>query len=337
MIVAGENSKYLPYISRLHNTISLNWHINYECNFACEYCNQVKNRSNFKPFDCDQFNRVFSETDLSFSVHMSGGEPFLYPDFIQICKIITQKHWVSINTNLSTENVYEFADIINNSKIVFVNCGVHILQREIGSRRMSDFIKKIIYLQEKNIKVYANYVTYPPLIHRMQKDFVFLRKEGIQNIQAQIFQGYYRGKEYPKSFSEDDKRLIKELGCDRDQILILDKNRSFFRKYCNAGRRSFYMDAKGNLYRCLQSHRKYGNLFDETFSIDSEARLCPFKECDCPFEAILNVTDRATMTKNIFIGHSEIIFKLTDILSKCFRDPAYICGRMYHKLYRRGL
>jgi len=49
--------------------------------------------------------RRFEELDRTCLVHMSGGEPFLFPGFVEMCAGLTRRNWISINTNLASPDL----------------------------------------------------------------------------------------------------------------------------------------------------------------------------------------------------------------------------------------
>lgn len=62
----------------------------------------------------------FERTGLTWLVHMSGGEPFYFPHFTELCQGLTEKHSISINTNLSHRDVIHFARAVNPQKVEFI-------------------------------------------------------------------------------------------------------------------------------------------------------------------------------------------------------------------------
>ena len=108
--------------------IFANWRINLLCNFRCEYCfysvfivDRKKQTINTDDeYNIEKIVEGFNKTGLTWLVYISGGEPFLQPDFLELCRGLTEKHYISINTNLSTRNIYDFAKHINPEKVTFM-------------------------------------------------------------------------------------------------------------------------------------------------------------------------------------------------------------------------
>ena len=61
---------------------------------------------------------------------MTGGEPMLYPNFVSLAGLLTRGHYISLSTNLSTANAYEFADTVAGNRVISIRANIHILERE---------------------------------------------------------------------------------------------------------------------------------------------------------------------------------------------------------------
>jgi organic radical activating enzyme len=102
---------------------------------------------------------------------MTGGEPFLYPDFVGLCAALTRSHYISLNSNLPTSKFYQFAYTIDPKKVMVISAAAHISEREKSKNGVERFIEKVVYLQEKGFNVFVSYVTEPSLFPRIEKDF----------------------------------------------------------------------------------------------------------------------------------------------------------------------
>lgn len=90
------------------------WHLTNRCNFFCEYCHPqiryVLNRKHLDEPTPELVVRRFDELGKVCLVHMSGGEPFMFPGFVELCRGLAANHFISINTNLASDDVAEFAE-----------------------------------------------------------------------------------------------------------------------------------------------------------------------------------------------------------------------------------
>jgi len=92
----------------------ISWQLNELCNFRCPYCFCGEEKLSREHPACGKYSPehiadCFDRTGKTWQVHMSGGEPFLYPRFVELCMALTRSHYISMNTNLSTANANDFA------------------------------------------------------------------------------------------------------------------------------------------------------------------------------------------------------------------------------------
>ena len=73
---------------------------------------------------------IIDEYDQPVSVKMVGGESFLYPRFVELARCLVEKHYILLSINLSTKNVYEFADVIPPERVLTICAASHITERE---------------------------------------------------------------------------------------------------------------------------------------------------------------------------------------------------------------
>ncbi len=267
----------------------ISWYITENCNYKCDYCGVWKNnQQNLMPIDVDKLSKGLNSLNGNWIIYISGGEPFLEKNFIQICKEITKKHLLAFSTNLTSINVYDFADQIDPAKCLFINASVHIIEREKTKNGTNSYIEKMLYLQNKGFNVIAAYVAYPPLIDRIVDDFEYLRYKGLEKVKLKIFMGDYQGKFYPKSLNEYQKAILNSLDADYPELEIINYNFNYNGKLCNAGVNSFAMDRYGRLSRCSSISKNYGNIFEQKIVIDCNPRPCPQNKYLCIHECIEN-------------------------------------------------
>jgi hypothetical protein len=253
----------------------------------------------------------------------------LEKNFIEICKEITKKHYLSLNTNLSTSNVVDFAYNINPEKSLFINAAVHITVREKKDKELTSYTEKMLLLQKMGFNVIAYYVVHPSLLSRVKSDMAFLLSKGIQKVRVKVFRGVYMGKYYPFSFSTAEKKYIEDMDGDFPEFEILNKVHNYKGQLCRAGQRFFFMDRTGNLKRCSSLNRRYGNLFEKRIIYDTELRPCPIRKCGCPYEGIRNKLSRKG---DICALLKETIIEKSLKFNKVMKDP-----RLLKKLKEKGI
>lgn len=303
--------------------IEFNWLLNYFCNFQCTYCYFGENKA--KGFvglpDTKKVTDGFNNTGKICLIYMTGGEPFFFPNFIELCQKLTQKHFLAINTNLSHKEVFSFAELINPEKVKSINCSLHIQERD-SLKQIRGFIEKYKRLEEKGFYTFVSYVMYPPVINRFEKDYAYFKSEGII-LRPKVLRGKWSRLEignsgifrkiknileplYPNAYTEMQKSkiisYIDKSQKDGDFIvnhendawegrmsdlgldkLFIDGMPSFKGKYCLAGKTFVRMTPTGEVYRCYDDNYYLGNLFERKITLFEKPAKCMAKRCNCPY------------------------------------------------------
>ena len=156
------------------------WELNRFCNFRCPYCHPLirATRNNIFLKGHDNIAKIveaFNKTQKIWLVHMTGGEPFMHPNFIELCQGLAEQHYISINTNLSSDLVYDFREKIRRSRVKFIDCSLHITERErLGLK--DDFIKKFVLLKDHNYRIFVHEVMWPPILDRFEEIYNLQRR-----------------------------------------------------------------------------------------------------------------------------------------------------------------
>lgn len=233
----------------------VHWHISYFCNFNCSYCFVGRSiKTTFRGVgDIKRIVDSFNHLGVTWLFDFSGGEPFLYPNFVKLCEELTKNHMIGINTNLSHKDVYLFAKNIDPKKVRYLNCSANIQERKrLGL--VNDFIDKFNFLKAKGFVVFATYVMYPPLLYKFAADYSYFKSKGII-LRPKVFRGTYScylsqyipnlpifrklkrffNRTYPNAYSskEKDKILfyIKSSQNEKESIADHEDNRQLGRIY----------------------------------------------------------------------------------------------------------
>ena len=308
----------------MQQMVEINWLINDCCNFNCVYCYPGSKKNEFIGIrDIDKIADGFKKTGLRWLIYISGGEPFLSPNFLELCQQLTKDHIISINSNITHHDVYRFAELINPAKVRCIHCSLHIVERE-RLQLVDDFIKKYKYLESKGFYLFVSYVLYPNLINRFRRDYAFFKSKGII-LRPKLFRGSYnrvnpnkinfpflwRFKsyfilDYPGAYSTRQKEniisYIKQSTKDGSfdishkedlsrgrlsdvylDTLFIDGYPSFRGKYCMAGKEFVRMTPTGEVYRCYNDNYYFGNLFERTISLFEKPTVCTSNFCTCPY------------------------------------------------------
>ncbi len=304
-----------------HCDIEIKWHVNYRCNFRCTYCfSRPKWKKSWKLWDIDKIVDGFNRLGLTCHIFLTGGEPFLFPNFIDLCKKLTKRHIISIVTNLSHKDVNRFIEEIDPGRVRFIICNIH-LQERLRLNLMEDYIKKYNLLKDKGFFLVADYVTYPPLIKRLARDYEFFKSKGII-VRIKIYRGpflkfsilkhprlrrlkNYFTLKYPEAYTAREKAIIhkhideslgdQEMGIPPDahklggrfpnRILekcYLDGVPTFKGNECTAGSEFMKMDPQGKVNICYSGKDHcLGNMFEGEIKLLDKPIICPYDVCKC--------------------------------------------------------
>jgi MoaA/NifB/PqqE/SkfB family radical SAM enzyme len=256
------------------------WHLTNRCNFFCEYCHPqiryVLNRKHLNEPEPELVVRRFNELGRVCLVHMSGGEPFMFPGFVELCDGLTRRHFISINTNLASPDVPDFAKRVAPGRVAKIVAAIHQPERELRGMELDSYAANYRALRDAGFDVTALYVLYPPLLTRLAGDLDRLRELGVDHVRAKVFKGVYEGVRYPEGYTEAQKALI--LANSGEYVFnrpYLDGLLSFRGQPCSAGVTSFKVTVTGDVRRCASVPTGYGNLYEGTFIPASINEPCP--------------------------------------------------------------
>jgi MoaA/NifB/PqqE/SkfB family radical SAM enzyme len=258
------------------------WHLTNRCNFYCEYCHpqirHVLNRKHLTEPAPELVVRRFDELGAVCLVHMSGGEPFMFPGFVSLCEGLTVNHFISINTNLASADVPAFAASVPTDRVAKIVAAVHQPERELRGLELDAFARNYRSLRDAGFDVTALYVLYPPLLPRLGSDLRNLVSLGVDHLRAKVFKGVFEGVRYPEGYTDEQKALI--LANSGEYVFnrpYLDGMLSFRGELCTAGVTSFKVTVTGEVRRCASVPTPYGNLYDGTFQPATAYEPCPAK------------------------------------------------------------
>ncbi|MBC8501376.1 MAG: radical SAM protein [DPANN group archaeon] len=215
------------------------------------------------------------KTDKDWIIGMTGGEPFLYPDFVEVCKELIKHYRIAIDTNLSLDSkVREFAEAIDPKMVEYIYVSTHIRERE-RRKDVNGFIDRVLLLKKKGFRVTVNYVLHPDLIERFEKDHEFFKSRGIA-LSVRPIQGKFNGKIYPSSYTDSEKKLILKYS---------PKVKSYPANFkgipCNAGRNFIRINDAGEVMRCASDKKTLlGNIF-YGIKLFNQAMPCTVDKCHC--------------------------------------------------------
>jgi len=277
----------------LNNDIYFTWDIHYKCNFRCPYCWfytgwTVASKRNIylSPEEWIMHWKKVYDKYGSVHIEITGGEPFIYPNFIELVRLLSSMHTLKITTNMSGD-IESFVKEIDPKK-VNLDLNFHPLFANIDI-----LIKKAILLKKAGFRAGVCYLAYPP---QMRKIEIFKKRfedVGI-NFALAAFWGEYGGKRYPESYTQKEVEYIRPFLGDIDRVVYHLKGGSPKGKLCNAGYKYAVIQADGNVIRCGQlPDRIISNLAEGDFHLLDKPEPC---EADfCPCNEYINLLDETVI------------------------------------------
>jgi MoaA/NifB/PqqE/SkfB family radical SAM enzyme len=114
------------------------WQLLNTCNYRCPYCF-------FPPLTLGEkltvhaepevWRRVIDRTGLTWLLHITGGEPTIYPRFAELCQLLTATHYLSFSSNLTHSSVVDVAKRVDPSRISFIRRGEAESPREAAMKQ----------------------------------------------------------------------------------------------------------------------------------------------------------------------------------------------------------
>ncbi len=278
--------------------LTMLWYITSICNFNCPYCSDHSNEyPNTYKYSPKEITKRFDEKNNTWHIILTGGEPFLHNHIIELCSLLSRKHYLSINTNLSTNNIADFANQINPDKIIAINASIHILSRNNNS--LDKYIKNFLLLQDKGFNIIGSYVVYPSLINQFESDILKLKKLGLKQISSKAYIGTYNNKRYPAAYSDEEKKRIFETMSNEVDMPEYHRYKFFKGLKCSTGRKMISIRPDGEIERCMSDSTSLGNFFSGNYSLYKKDVKCKAKECLCPYQGMLFAKNRHWIKKNI--------------------------------------
>lgn len=272
---------------RLNGKKMFSWDIHWKCNYRCPYCwwhgrwDKISVHNYYPGIQrlIETWNRIY-ELYGPVQIDISGGEPFLYPDFLEFLSAVTNYHRLTINTNLSFEAKGMIEIVKNNRNKIKLNATFHPLFVDFDT-----FVEKAALLQHNDFSIGVAYLAWP----RQIKDIVVYRKKfkkkGFQ-LSILTFWGNYAEKKYPGAYTQREKEIISQNLGERSGESFQIEPIIVQGKLCNAGHTYATIHPDGKTLRCgggsWEKEDSYlGNLFDKDFSLLQEPYPCSSKYCPC--------------------------------------------------------
>ncbi len=280
----------------------LHWVVTLKCNLSCAFCSlprkQQKNplfeklleilirryrlkrtilSDAGKKINIPSLIKALEKTNKIFRVGFTGGEPFLISNFVEACEKITKKHYIALNTNLTSDKIKGFCKKVDPLRVVHFHTSPHI--KELERLDLLDrYISNFLLCKEKGFIIFAQEVAYPPLLAEAEKYKRFFNKKGIE-LTFEPFMGEHNGKRYPRSYTAQE---IEVFGLNKESSSDIE---SFYQKgkLCNAGYNVGVVGPCGEIKPCFATFEIMGHIYGE-IKFKDKLIICPHEFCSCLFK-----------------------------------------------------
>lgn len=251
------------------------WNMTRKCNYRCDYCYYPHDNT---PVDFTlpvaRIKAFLDSTGREWVIGMTGGEPFLYPGFVEICKTLTQSHIIAVDSNLSVSSkVREFAHSVDPSRVQDIYASLHIEERE-RTGGVDAFIRNVLLLRDNGFVVKVNYVLHPRIVDRYKQDAELFRSHGIE-LAPRPFKGKYQGAAYPNAYNDKAKAIFSGTP-DAGKKMIFN----FKGVPCHGGHTFVRLEPDGTVMRCAGDKSIIGNILGEVNLADGP-EPCRVNRCPC--------------------------------------------------------
>jgi MoaA/NifB/PqqE/SkfB family radical SAM enzyme len=284
---------------RLAYDVEADWLLLFTCNFRCAYCFFPPAMLGEKlvvhgsPSDWED---AFAATGRRWLLHVTGGEPFVYPGFVELCERLTRRHVLSINTNLSHRAVDDFAARVDPRRVHYVHAAVHPDERR---RRggLEAFVARVHALRDRGFTVLVSVVMTPDAIAEFPAVDRTLRRDRIVAL-PKAARGTWDGRWYPDAYTATERTAIAGwidaarpayarewtamgeaptiamLSDDR----LLDTLPDYRGRLCGSGHTFVRIDPDGTVLRC-GSGEQLGNVLARSVQLHDGPTACDTSYC----------------------------------------------------------
>ncbi len=284
---------------RLAYDVEADWLLLFTCNFRCPYCFFPPSMLGEKLVvhgSPAEWEAGFAATGRRWLLHVTGGEPFVYPDFVDLCRHLTRRHVLSINTNLSHPSVDDFAARVDPTRVHYVHAAVHPEQRRTRGG-LAPFAARVRRLRARGFTVLVSVVMTSEAIAAFPDVDHALRAFGIVPI-PKAARGTWDGRAYPDAYTHDERAAIVEwleaarpayarewtamgeaptiamLGDDH----LLEGLPDYRGRLCGSGQTFVRIDPDGTVLRCGSGER-LGNVLARSVRLHDGPTPCDTSYC----------------------------------------------------------
>lgn len=263
------------------------WDIHHACNFRCPYCwfhgkwDDLKGKNYYPGTEAlvAVWKKIYNRYGTA-QIEIVGGEPIIYPEVGAVLAGLLQYHTLSVSTNLSADldDIIRATEHKKDRLVIWAT--FHPLFADTD-----DFIKNVKQLKERSFTIGVNYLAWPGQLSQIPDLRQRLHEIGVQ-CGMLTFWGTYNGKEYPLSYTDEERAIIDPLLQHRGGEVFQTTPVSTLGKLCNAGHYYGVIQPNGTVLRCGGGgfggvEERIGNIFDEKFVLWDAPAACKVPRCPC--------------------------------------------------------
>jgi MoaA/NifB/PqqE/SkfB family radical SAM enzyme len=271
----------------LQNTMY--WHLTSFCNLQCSFCGFSKLNRNTKYIqeevaftlkNLDKFKNAFRELPGTWEFFIGGGEPFVFPHFLEIVRdIVGMRHGISVATNFTAplDTLKAFCNIVGKKICLF------LASYKAEVHGFTEFLHNAIQINS-SVKGNGGLFSVGAVATKKDTDSLFkagkiFNENGIEfALQVERIAGVYR------KYSQSEKEKILYFG----RGYGLDDTMRFRGKVCFAGINYLILIPGGDVYRChsaignpTREGSYLGNMISDTFTPLKHPLKCNYDFCNC--------------------------------------------------------
>jgi MoaA/NifB/PqqE/SkfB family radical SAM enzyme len=254
------------------------------CNFSCPGCigfsKKALNGSFVGKIDIKKLKNSLDKLNKVFNIIITGGEPLLVENIIEVLNELTEKHFIGLITNLTNPRVKEFAEVIDPKRVDFIRGSSHLLELE-KQNLLKTYFNHFNLLQEKGFNIYNEEIAYPILADRAEKYKKLFHARNIE-LTFNAYHGKWGSKTYPEAYTSEE---LRKFNLYSDPAILKPEINNRKGKLCNAGYNVFVAFSDGNVTPCYQLIKSLGNIYSN-IKLNNSLVKCPWEKCSCPFPDI---------------------------------------------------
>ena len=236
------------------------------CNLNCKHCYLEcgnKSNSNYIPFNIIKDVIKDAKKLGVYKVILSGGEPFLYPNFKELVKFLNLENF-HINVISNGLLIDEYIEFFKDVKGIFFTISLdgfreaHEFLR--GKGTFEKTISNIKLLLKEGFSIGVNTVLYEGNVKTIHQFEDFIRELGVSDLTYQVLRLKGRGKRLEKYIVNDINLIQKIHICDIMEEKVKEEKSI---KFCNAFSRSLTINYNGEVFGCESLGYSVGNVLYE--------------------------------------------------------------------------